>query len=435
MQETLTNKTVEKIKHGLVREGFISFDNLLKAEEYSQNNEKNLGQSLIELKMISEKVLLEFIESKLRIPYVNLADYSLDKACLKYISKENAQKYRIIPLFKIEDILTIAMADPMELFTVVNVLNNDNLNLEPIIVSERLIQKAIKENYTDETNVETQTNESFNWQEQLSTENHDDEQIKAIIKSLINQAIYENAEEIILQPAPSGLTVKFKLNHQLQEKGSIPRLLTPVFTSVLKKLSNLNSLTTEVPQLEKFKTTYQQKVFTVLCSVFPSCDGESITLKPFAPFKKLSQYNINEENKKNITSTSLVLICSDNETESIAFAYSLLDSMSLISKNIITIESLTKEKLNGITQVELAESTIFNIEKALKHIEFQHPDIVFFEKYSNDLIKLVQSGMTLITTISNNAKDSIIKHLQEKLPDESISLVFVENKNVKTTKI
>ena len=53
------------------------------------------------------------MESKLHIPYVNLEDYSPDTKCFSYIAFADARRYRIIPLFKIEDVLTVAMSDPL----------------------------------------------------------------------------------------------------------------------------------------------------------------------------------------------------------------------------------------------------------------------------------------------------------------------------------
>jgi type IV pilus assembly protein PilB len=116
MQELLTNKTIEKLKYDLVRDGLINYDDLSKAEETSETMSLNLAQVLIQTNLITEDSLLSFIEAKLHIPYVNLDDYILDKKCLHYITKNDAKKYRIIPLFKIEEVLTIAMADPLDLF-------------------------------------------------------------------------------------------------------------------------------------------------------------------------------------------------------------------------------------------------------------------------------------------------------------------------------
>ena len=147
MQELLTNKTVEKLKHDLVKEGLINFDDLEKAEEIAVAQKINIAQALIRSNIIEEEPLLKFIESKLHIPYVNLEDYTPDEKTLTYINAQDAIKYKIMPLFAIEDVLTIAMADPMDLFLINNLISTADMKIEPIICSEKSILKAINKYY------------------------------------------------------------------------------------------------------------------------------------------------------------------------------------------------------------------------------------------------------------------------------------------------
>ena len=116
--DTVTNKTLEKLKYDLVRAGLVQYEVIEQAEELSKAQNINIGQALINSGIVTEETLLEFLGSKLHIPYVNLDDYSLDTNCLKYINFSDAKRYRIIPLFKIEEALTVAMADPLDLFAI-----------------------------------------------------------------------------------------------------------------------------------------------------------------------------------------------------------------------------------------------------------------------------------------------------------------------------
>ena len=48
----------------------------------------------------------------------------------------------------------------------------------------------------------------------------------------------------------------------------------------------------------------------------------------------------------------------------------------------MTLESVAKYKLESTLQCELNESVGFNMDKAMRFIEFQSPDIVYFEGIS-----------------------------------------------------
>ena len=93
MQEILTNKTIEKLKHDLVKEGLVTYEDLSRSQEIATAQHVNLAQALIKSGILNEEALLRFIESKLHIPYVNLDDYTLDERLLNYINPLDAQKY------------------------------------------------------------------------------------------------------------------------------------------------------------------------------------------------------------------------------------------------------------------------------------------------------------------------------------------------------
>ena len=151
--EFTRNKTLEKLKYDLVRDNLIKYEDLETAEQVAKAQNTNLGQVLINSGIIRENVLLKFLESKLHIPYVNLDDYSLDKKCLSYINFNNAQKYKVIPLFEIEGILTVAMSDPLDLFAIDKIVEDAKCEIEPVISSESAVLKKIEEYYRSENSV------------------------------------------------------------------------------------------------------------------------------------------------------------------------------------------------------------------------------------------------------------------------------------------
>ena len=94
--ETVTNKTLEKLKYDLVRAGLVAYETIEQAQEIANAQNINIGQVLINSGTLSEEAILKFLEAKLHIPYVNLDDYTIDEKCLKYIGANDAKKYHII---------------------------------------------------------------------------------------------------------------------------------------------------------------------------------------------------------------------------------------------------------------------------------------------------------------------------------------------------
>ena len=418
--EAVTNKTLEKLKYDLVRAGLVQYETIEQAEEIAAAQNVNIGQVLINSGVLTEETILKFLEAKLHIPYVNLEDYTLDKKCLKYINFSDAKKYRIIPLFKIEDTLTVAMADPLDLFAIDRIIENAECSIEPVISSEASINKKIDEYYqTDITvgEIFTQNQEAgYDWRDELHSEDLSDNHMQKIIRAILKQAIMEDVHEVTFQCEDEGLCVNFKKQGELLNRGTIPSVLTASFVGKLKTLAELDPSVSEVPQLGKlnFKVDDVQVVASI--STFPTIMGERIFIKIYKPPKALNKIITADKQlklvRKSLNEPGIILVCGSPLSGKTHVIYSLLlEAVKQGAKNIMTLESIAKYTLKGVNQCELNENIGFNMDKASRFIEFQSPDIIYLEgiktKESFDYFSgLVFDGKTIIMEfLANNMED------------------------------
>lgn len=419
--ETVTNKTLEKLKYDLVRAGLVPYETIEQAEEIANAQNINIGQALINSGVLTEDTLIKFLETKLHLPSVNLEDYTLDKNCLKYINFSDARKYRIIPLFKIEDTLTVAMADPLDLFAIDKIVESAACSIEPVISSESSILKKIDEYYsTDITVGEIFTDSEyidFDWRDELHNEDLSDNHMQKIIRAILKQAILEQVHEVTFQRENEGLGVNFKKNGEISNKGTIPNVLTSSFIAKLKTLAELDPSVSEVPQLGKL--CFKVDDITVIASVstFPTIMGERIFLKIYKPPKKLTEIIKSEKSLKTINnalnSAGIILVCGSPLSGKTHIIYSLLTEIASKdkNKNIMTLESIAKYNLKGVNQCELNENISFNMDKASRFIEFQSPDIIYLEGVKTKEIfdyfaSLVYDNKTIIMEfLANNMEE------------------------------
>lgn len=422
--ETITNKTLEKLKYELVRDGLVEYDTLDKAQKLAAVQGVNIGQALIASGIIDEATLLKFLEKKLHIPYVNLEDYSLDPKCLKYINFADARKYNVIPLFKIEDVLTVAMADPLDLFVIDKIIESAECSIEPVISSEAGILAKIDEYYNTPAAVDkiytSSSDLNFNWTEELHSEDLSEEHIQKIIRAILKQAIIENIHELYFEQSNEGLNLVFKNQNIFENKGIIPSILVASFVSKLKSLSNLDPSVCEVPQLGKLCFKVDDITLIASISAFPTIIGERIALKIYKPPVDLADLITDESQRQaliqKVNEEGIILVCGAQLSGKTHVIYSILSEEAKHSKNIMTIESISKYDLKHVHQCELNENVGFNIDKALRFIEFQSPDVIYIEgvksKQALDyLSELVYNKKTVITEfLANNMTD-----LREKL--------------------
>ena len=443
--ETINNKTLEKLKYELVRDGIVSYETLEKAEELANVQNINIGQAMINSNILSEDTLLKFLESKLHIPYVNLEDYSPDPKCFNFVAFADAMRYRIIPLFKIEDVLTVAMADPLDLFAIDKIIESAECSIEPVIASEASILKKIDEYYKVADTVDNITLssgiEKFDWTDELHKEDSGEEHIQKVIRAILKQAIIEDIHELNFEQDENGLKVIFKQNGEIVDKGIIPAVLNSAFVSKLKTLSNLDPSVCEIPQLGKLCFKVDNTILIASISSFPTIMGERISLKIYKPPSKLEKIIPDEKQRATLLSAvekpGIILVCGAPLCGKTHVIYSLLVETKNIKKNIMTIESIAKYELLHINQCELNENIGFNMDKALRFVEFQSPDVVYLEGIKTReafefLSELFYNDKTVITEFMANSMND----LRQKMAFEDFSsfksliscLVFIHSR-------
>ena len=432
--ETITNKTLEKLKYELVRDGIVSYETLEKAEELANVQSINIGQALINSGILAEDTLLKFLETKLHIPYVNLEDYTPDSKCFKFISFADARRYRIIPLFKIEDILTVAMADPLDLFAIDKIIETAECSIEPVIASEQSILKKIDEYYKVADTVDNITlseqNENFDWTEELHKEDSGEEHIQKVIRAILKQAIIEDVHEVTFEQVEDGLKVVFKDNGEIIDKGSVPAILNSAFVSKLKSLSNLDASVCEIPQLGKLCFKVEDTMLIASISSFPTIMGERISLKIYKPPMSLDKI-ITDEKQKNIILKALetpgiILVCGSPLSGKTHVIYSLLMETAQFGKNVMTIESIAKYELKNVNQCELNENVGFNMDKALRFVEFQSPDIIYLEGVKT------RDAFEFLSELFYNDKIVITEFMANNMTDLRQKLAFDDFQSFKS---
>ncbi len=424
---SLDNKTLDKLKYDLVRDNLVTYDDIEHASELALAQNTNIGQILINTKMLSEETLMKFLEEKLHTPCVNLENYSIDKKCLEFISCKDALRFKILPLFIIEDTLTVAMADPMDLFSIDKIMKITGKNIDPVIAAETSILKKIKEYYDVKgkiDNIDIDNTTSVNWQDELHRDNLSSEHIQVLFKAILKQAISEDFKELYFENTQEGLSVNFKRADDVIQTGVIPSLLTNPFVQSLKTLCNLDPNVFEIPQLGKLSFNVGEIELTASVSAFPTINGERILIKIYHPPIPIEKMNIEEDKieliKQSLLKPGVILICGASLVGKTHLIYSILSNLIPKSKNIMTLESIAKYRLKNVSQCELNENIGFNLDKAMRFIEFQSPDILYFEGITT------KEGLDFFTSLTLKNKALITEFLAENMDDLRRKFEFSE---------
>jgi type IV pilus assembly protein PilB len=143
-----------KLGEILVRENLLTPDQLREALEYQRAHGGRLGSNLVKLGTITDDVLTAVLSRQYGVPSVKLELFQIDNETINLISQEVALKYSVLPVSKSGPTLTMAMADPTNVFAMDDIKFMTGLNVEPVIASEAAIHVAISKYYGNAKSIE-----------------------------------------------------------------------------------------------------------------------------------------------------------------------------------------------------------------------------------------------------------------------------------------
>lgn len=111
----VVQKMAQKTRLGdlLVQRKVITQQQLDQALNEQKQRAEYLGEILIRLGFVEERDIVAALVVQCNLPYIAIANYSIDKKVLHSISSQTARKYHAIPLDKVGNVLSVVMADPM----------------------------------------------------------------------------------------------------------------------------------------------------------------------------------------------------------------------------------------------------------------------------------------------------------------------------------
>ena len=120
----------------LTKASLISQDQLKEALRVQKETGGKLGETLIKLGFVSEEDITECLSQQFGVPSINLQHFEIDAGVIKLIPGDVARKYNILPVNKTGATITIAMADPTNVFAMDDIKFMTGYNVEPVVASE-----------------------------------------------------------------------------------------------------------------------------------------------------------------------------------------------------------------------------------------------------------------------------------------------------------
>ncbi len=432
----------------LLKENYITAEQLEIGLQNQRQHGGRLGSILINLGFVDDDDITSLLSRKYGVPSINLAYFEIDPAVIKLIPLEVAQKYTIVPLSRVGNTLTVASADPTNVFAMDDIKFMTGFNIEPVVASEASILEALEKYYgtphaielkkvydqiaqTDRDSVELDL-EGISEEEELSLDqlqrSSEEAPIIRLVNLILSESLKKGASDIHVEPYEKDFRVRFRIDGILYNIMNPPLRLRDAIISRIKIMAKLDISEKRLPQdgRIKIRTAFngRKKEIDYRVSTLPTLFGEKIVLrildKDTLPLD-MSKLGFEETSLKKIEAAILkpygmVLVTGPTGSGKTSTLYAALNRLNTPETNIMTAEDPVEYNFRGINQVQIKEQIGLTFAAALRSFLRQDPNIILvgeirdFET-TEIAIKAALTGHLVLSSVHTNDAPSTISRL------------------------
>ncbi|MEW6067787.1 MAG: type IV-A pilus assembly ATPase PilB [Nitrospirota bacterium] len=462
-----------KLGQLLVASNIITESQLREALNHQRREGGRLGTNLVRLGYVTEEKLITFLSRQYGVPAINLSDYKIESLVLKLIPIEIARKYLIMPVARVGATLTVAMADPSNVFAIDDIKFMTGYNVDVVVASESSILQSISQYYgskgealvaakktsqmvqakdytlSDEDLKDEGTTTSFEEGSMIDVDDFDkvvgdaldsveayiekeeaaegevDEPIVKLVNGILINAIKGGASDIHIEPFENVLRVRYRVDGVLFTAMNLPVKIKNSVTSRLKIMSKLDIAERRLPQDGRIKLRLGKKrEIDFRVSVLPCLFGEKTVMRILDKSNlqiDLTKLGFEEDQIKKFMEAidkpyGMILVTGPTGSGKTTTLYSALSYLNKPGLNIMTAEDPVEYNFTGMNQVQMKEEIGLTFATALRAFLRQSPDIILvgeirdFET-AEIAVKAALTGHLVLSTLHTNDAPSSISRL------------------------
>lgn len=369
------------------------------------------------------------------IPAVDLNNYIVDPTVVKSIPERLARKHKMIPIFRIKDTLTVAIAEPANFIALDDARATSGCNIQPVKAQQSQILNAIEQYYTVSNSIEEiikdleKTGLGFVPQERLDLVKlqriAEEPPIIKLVNLILAQALKDNASDIHIEPEEEKTKVRLRIDGVLHTLIYFPRRMELPIIPRLKVISGLDIVERRKPQDGRFRVRVEDREVDLRISTLPVAFGEKVVVRlldrstAFVSLDKLGfSSEILEKFKPLINKPyGIILVTGPTGSGKTSTLYATLTKLNSEERNIITLENPREYLLEGINQAEVNPEIGFTFANGLRAILRQDPNIIMvgeirdFETAEIAIRAALTGHLVLSTLHTNDAAGAITRLL------------------------
>ena len=427
----------------LLQEGVLRAEELERAYREMKSGEF-LSDTVVRLGITSESRILKAMQDNLKVEYIDLREVQLQSAAIRFLPRDLCEKNRLLPVKLDGNQLTLAMADPSDIYKYDNISVMTGLKVTPLLAASSEILAQLKAFYGEKDidfAQEVDDLDEFEPLDEIDIVIDDDDgglnipellsssevpPIIRIVNAIILEAVRYRASDIHIEPKTKYTLIRYRVDGMLHSKIKVPADLHSAVVSRIKILAKMDIAERRRPQDGRITVKTGMRLVDMRVSCLPSINGEKVVLRMLdksASIKGLDNLGVLPDDLKRLelmAARPQGVIISTGPTGSgkTTMLYSILAAIMDSNKNFETIEEPVEYFLEEATQVAVREKIGLTFAQVLRSTLRQDPDIILVGEMrdyetADVAFKAALTGHLVFTTLHTNSSVASITRLMD----------------------
>ena len=419
------------IENGLVTDAQVD---AIKSDAAARG--KSTVDVLVEDGHVAENDVLSLLAGLFGMELISLHELDLSPELRDMISVDSARRYKVVPVFKNEDVLTVALADPLDFDTLDSLRYVLKCPVEGVVAPQHEVAAALDRYYAVDASMETMLDQigdgevdvemARDGQDMMSSEDasESDAPIIKLVSLIILEAYRNRASDIHLEPLEKRFRVRYRIDGVLHEVDSPPKRLQPAILSRVKIMAGMKISEKRIPQDGRIQVHILGRELDLRVSSVPSNHGESIVMRILDKqnlalgLPKLGFFSDDQNTFERLIGLpdGIILVTGPTGSGKTTTLYACLSFINRPDRKIITVEDPVEYQLSGINQVQVNADIGMTFAAALRSILRQAPNIVMIgeirdKETANIAIEASLTGHLVFSTLHTNDSTGAVARL------------------------
>jgi type IV pilus assembly protein PilB len=416
------------LEQTLLEEARITAEQLEAARRYGIEHQVDLVDALISTETVSGREVALVKAGICEAPFVNLDDYDACFANTALVPRAVAERYCLFPLFKIDNVLTLAMDDPLNLEAMDQARQFAKCEVDAVLCDRQQLRPLINRAYRL-TQVHAEEEDAST--EAPEAEGADTSQpVVAAVNQILADAADKNASDIHINPDEEELRLRYRVDGVLQEQQAPPLSMHAGIVQRLKVMGHLDLTQTRRPQDGKFRFVHNNAPIDVRMSTLPTVCGENVVIRLLSNSEVVLDFHelgvpaqVMEDLEEMLSRPyGMLLVTGPTGCGKTTTLYTALHKLNEPSRNIMTIEDPVEIRLPYLRQIQVHSEIGLTFASALRSIVRQDPDVILVGEIRDNetatiaLQAALTGHMVLATLHTNDAPGAVARLRDYNLP-------------------